>query len=240
MQAYQSPPCLYCGATWNPPGAQTCVKCHNLLPAMPPAYAPAGTPLVPAPMAGAPFPGPTPTAAVPARPAFYRSPLRTFLFAAVGGDAYLIWWCFQLLGFAQRERFKDAASPWWVIFPIANLLHISRAFRGIADGEKARLGRTSLSVPMANLGLISMLVLSRVTANVYGGAGLALDITIGLVTGGVLAMVQRSANAYQASARPELGPVPTGMGGRYTWGEVVALIVGALITILLITADLAP
>jgi len=44
----------------------------------------------------------------------------------------------------------------------------------------------------------------------------------------------------RASAYPKLEPVPTGLAGRYTWGEVVALIVGALITILLITADLAP
>ena len=238
MQAYQSPPCLYCGATWNPPGATTCVKCHNILPAMPPSYAPAGTPPTPAPTPDAPFPTAIPAPAV--RPGFYRAPLRTFLFAVVAGDAYLVWWCFQLLGFAQRERFKDAASPWWVLFPIANLLHISRAFKGIADGERARLGRSRLSVPLANLGLISMLVLSRVTANVYGGAGLALDATIAIITAGVLAMVQRSANAYQASAHPELGPAPNGMAGRYTWGEVVALIVGVLLTLLLVAADLAP
>ena len=237
MQAYQSPPCLYCGATWNPPGAQTCVKCHNLLPAMPAAYAPAGTP--PAlPTADAPFPAAIPTSAP--RPGFYRAPLRTFLFAAVAADAYLIWWCFQLLGFAQRERFKNAASPWWVLFPLANLVHVSRAFRGIADGETARLGRTSLSVPLANLGFIAMLVLGRLAANVYGGTGLALDMATAVVAGGVLAMVQRSANAYQAGAHPELGPAPRGMGGRYTWGEVVALIVGIIITILLITADLTP
>ncbi|TMG30550.1 MAG: hypothetical protein E6H93_08540 [Chloroflexi bacterium] len=240
MQAYQSPPCLYCGATWNPPGAQTCVKCHNLLPAMPPAYAPAGTPPAPAPTAGAPFPGPTPTAAVPARPGFYRSPLRTFVFGVVAGDAYLIWWCFQLLGFAQRERFKGAGSPWWVLLPFGNLLYISRAFKGVADGEAARLGRASFSVGLANLGLISMLILSRVAANIYGMTGLALDATVAVITAGVLTMVQRSANAYQASAHPELGPAPQGMAGRYTWGEVVALIIGVILTLLLIAADLAP
>jgi len=53
-------------------------------------------------------------------------------------------------------------------------------------------------------------------------------------------MVQRSANAYQASAHPELGPAPQGMAGRYTWGEVVALIIGVILTLLLIAADLAP
>lgn len=42
MQAYQSAPCPYCGATWNPPGAQTCTNCRNQLPAAPPAYAPPG------------------------------------------------------------------------------------------------------------------------------------------------------------------------------------------------------
>jgi hypothetical protein len=42
MQAYQSPPCPYCGVTWNPPGAQACANCRNALPAGPPAYAPPG------------------------------------------------------------------------------------------------------------------------------------------------------------------------------------------------------
>lgn len=238
MQAYQSPPCLYCGATWNPPGAQTCVKCHNLLPAMPATYAPAGAAPLSAPAASAPFPAAVPTPAV--KPGFYRSPLRTFVLAAVAGDAYLIWWCFQLLAFAQRERFKNAASPWWVVIPIGNLVHISQAFKGIAEGEAARLGRTSLNLPLANAGLISMIVLGRVTANLYGVAGLALDVTIAVVTAAVLAMVQRSANAYQASSHPELGPAPQGMVGRWTWGEIVALIVGALLTILLISADLTP
>jgi hypothetical protein len=46
MQAYQSAPCPYCGATWNPPGAQTCANCRNQLPAAPtyapPGYAPGG------------------------------------------------------------------------------------------------------------------------------------------------------------------------------------------------------
>ena len=42
MQAYQSAPCPYCGATWNPPGAQVCANCRNALPAPPPGYAPPG------------------------------------------------------------------------------------------------------------------------------------------------------------------------------------------------------
>src|SRR5256884_1680337 len=41
MQAYQSAPCPYCGATWNPPGAQACANCRNALPP-PPGYAPPG------------------------------------------------------------------------------------------------------------------------------------------------------------------------------------------------------
>lgn len=42
MQAYQSAPCPYCGATWNPPGAQTCTNCRNQLPPPQPTYAPPG------------------------------------------------------------------------------------------------------------------------------------------------------------------------------------------------------
>ncbi len=42
MQAYQSAPCPYCGATWNPPGAQVCANCRNQLPPPQPSYAPPG------------------------------------------------------------------------------------------------------------------------------------------------------------------------------------------------------
>lgn len=40
MQAYQSPPCPYCGITWNQPGAQTCANCRNPLPPPQTGYAP--------------------------------------------------------------------------------------------------------------------------------------------------------------------------------------------------------
>ena len=42
MQAYQSPPCPYCGITWNQPGAQTCANCRNQLPPPQASYAPPG------------------------------------------------------------------------------------------------------------------------------------------------------------------------------------------------------
>lgn len=42
MQAYQSPPCPYCGITWNQPGAQACANCRNQLPPAGPSYAPPG------------------------------------------------------------------------------------------------------------------------------------------------------------------------------------------------------
>src|SRR5213080_4714383 len=44
MQAYQSPPCPYCGVTWNQPGAQACANCRNPLPPPQPTYAPPGYP----------------------------------------------------------------------------------------------------------------------------------------------------------------------------------------------------
>jgi hypothetical protein len=42
MQAYQTAPCPYCGATWNQPGAQACANCRNPLPPAQPGYAPPG------------------------------------------------------------------------------------------------------------------------------------------------------------------------------------------------------
>jgi hypothetical protein len=227
MQAYQSSPCLYCGATWNPPGAQTCVKCHNPL-----AAAPAGYTAVYA--AAQPF------AASASDRGFYRSPVRTFLYALLASNAYVIWWAFQLLDFARRERFPKSGSPWWLLFPVVDLVYISRAFKGIAEAQKAALGKTSLSLPLANLGFIGAIILSRVTYRVYGTTGAVIDVVIALTFAGVLAMVARSANEYQAKQHPELGPAPTGMAGRYTWGEIVALIVGAILTLLLFSADLLP
>lgn len=42
LEAHQSAPCPYCGATWNEPGAQFCTKCHLQLP--PPAFVRPGLP----------------------------------------------------------------------------------------------------------------------------------------------------------------------------------------------------
>ena len=42
MQAYQSAPCPYCGATWNQPGAQACANCRNPLPPPQQSYTPPG------------------------------------------------------------------------------------------------------------------------------------------------------------------------------------------------------
>lgn len=228
MQAYQSAPCLYCGATWNPPGAQTCAKCHNPLPTVPPAY-----------VGGHAGTAPAATAAAADR-GFYRSPLRTFLFTALASNVYLLWWTFQLLSFARRERFARSATPWWLLFPIMNLVYISRAFKGITEGEKAALGRASLPLAWVSVGYLGVLILSRISANIYGVTGFVLDVSIALVMAGVLTIVQRSANRYQAAAHPELGAQPTGIDGHYTWGEIVALIVGSLLTLLLFTADLLP
>ena len=66
MQAYQSPPCAYCGVTWNPPGSQACGNCRNPLMA-PPAYAPPGYPTAAYPSPGYPQQG-----SYPAPPAGYQ------------------------------------------------------------------------------------------------------------------------------------------------------------------------
>jgi len=228
MQAYQSSPCLYCGATWNPPGAQTCVKCHNQLPAAQPSYVAAVAGQAPA------------VAPTIAPRSFYRSPIRTFLFALLASDAYLLWWAFQLLAFAQRERFPKSGSPWWVLFPVVDFVYVSRAFKGIVAAEKAALGQSSLPLAWVNAGLIFAIVLGRVTAKTYGVTGFLLDLSIAVIIAAALAVVQRSANRFQAAVHPELGPAPTGMAGRYTWGEIVALIVGGIMTLLLFSVDLLP
>src|SRR5207248_10056832 len=79
MQAYQSAPCPYCGATWKQPGAQACANCRNRLPPpqpgyAPPGYAPAppqGYPQMPQSYPGAPsgYPG-QPTEQAPSYPGY--------------------------------------------------------------------------------------------------------------------------------------------------------------------------
>src|SRR6184192_3245926 len=193
MQAYQSVPCLYCGATWNPPGAQTCAKCHNPLAAGQPVYA-------------APFAAPQVVPAAAANRGFYRSPVRTLLFALLASSAYVVWWAFQVLSFAQRERFPKSGSPWWLLFPVIDLVYISRAFKGIAEAEKAALGNSGLPLPLVNLAFIFAILLGRFTTKVTGTTGFVIDLVIALTFAGVLAIVQRSANRYQASRYSELGP----------------------------------
>jgi hypothetical protein len=63
MQAYQSPPCPYCGVTWNQPGAQSCANCRNPLPPAQAGYAPPGYQNYPPqnyPQPPAQYPGPPP------------------------------------------------------------------------------------------------------------------------------------------------------------------------------------
>ena len=82
MQAYQSPPCPYCGATWNQPGAQACANCRNPLPPPQPSYAPPGYPQgppqgqQPGPGYGAPtYPPPNyPPQAYPQQPQYPGAP----------------------------------------------------------------------------------------------------------------------------------------------------------------------
>ena len=69
---------------------------------------------------------------------------------------------------------------------------------------------------------------------------MSVDVGTALIFAVALAWVQRSANRYQAAVHPELGPAPTGIAGRYTWGEIVALAVGCVLTLLLLSADLLP
>ena len=133
-------------------------------------------------------------------------------------------------------------SAWsgWVLFPFMNLVYVWRAFRGIEAGEKARLGESSLPLPLVSAGYIGAIVLGRLTTKVTGSTGLLIDLAIVFVLAGVLTLVQQSANRYQAAAHPELGLAPTGMAGRYTWGEIVALIIGGVLTLGLFAADLFP
>ncbi len=220
--------CLYC-SRWNPIGAKQCSNCGNVLPDIQaPAVAQPGA-VVSVPSAGS-----------AAKPGFYRSPLRVLVFGLVAGSIYLVWWTFQLLSFERREAFRRAASPWAILVPIYGLVVIGRALKSLSVEERARLGRASYSFAAVIGAYVGLIVLDRIGANLAGGAGLLIDVATNVIAAGIVFAVQRGANAYQASAHPELGPVPTGFEGRVTWGEIVALILGAVLTLLLVNADVMP
>ena len=166
--------------------------------------------------------------------------MRVLVFGLAAGTIYLFWWTFQLLSFERREGFRRAASPWAILVPIYGLVVIGRGFQSLSVEERTRLGRTSYSVAAVTGAYIGSLVLDRIGANLVGGAGLLIDLATNVIAAGIMFAVQRGANAYQASAHPELGPAPTGFKGRTTWGEIVALIVGVVLTLLLVLADVTP
>jgi hypothetical protein len=89
-----------------------------------------------------------------------------------------------LLGFAQRERFPKSGSPWWVLFPVVDLVYMSRTFKGISQAEAAALGKTSLPLPLVRLGLVLAVVIGRFTQNVYGLTGFIIDLSIALTLAG--------------------------------------------------------
>jgi hypothetical protein len=175
-----------------------------------------------------------------AKPGFYRSPMRVLVFGLVAGSIYLVWWTFQLLAFERREAFRRAASPWAILVPVYGLVVIGRGLQSLSVEERARLGRTSYSVAAVTGAYVGLIVLDRIGANLVGAAGLLIDLATNVMAAGIMFAVQRGANAYQASAHPELGPFPNGFGGRVTWGEMVALFLGAVVTLLLVIADVTP
>jgi hypothetical protein len=166
--------------------------------------------------------------------------MRVLLFGLLGGTIYLFWWTFQLLAFERREAFRRAGSPWAILVPIYGLVIIGRGFQDLAVEERTRVGRASYSVAAVTGAYLALIALDRIGANFVGGTGLLIDLATNAIAAGIMFAVQRGANAFQASAHPELGPVPTGFGGRVTWGEIVALILGAVLTLLLISADVMP
>ena len=98
MQAYQSAPCPYCGATWNQPGAQACANCRNPLPPPQPGYAPPGyapgppqgqQPQAPAQQPGYPYGGPNyPPQNYPQPPPQYPGPPPGYSAQAPGQPGY--------------------------------------------------------------------------------------------------------------------------------------------------------
>lgn len=143
-----------------------------------------------------------------------------------------------MLSYEKHERFKNAGSPWALIVPIYGLVIIGRAFRNLAAAEQARLGRQSFSVAGVSAAYVALLIGQRLATNLTGVGGLCFDLGSSVVAGTIMLFVQRSANAYQAAVHPELAPTPTGLAGRVTWGEVVAIVLGAIVTLLLVSADL--
>lgn len=163
---------------------------------------------------------------------FLRSERRVAVLLLVAPVPYLFWWLWHLFKFAQRERFSRARSFWWILMPVYGLVVVWRTVGDLVDKEREFTGTATTSAKVTWLYILS---------SAYGGSADFpgwLDAVIALVNAGFVAIfgfkVQASANNYLRAKYP--GAMTRG----WTAGEVIATILGILLSAVAAAGALLP
>ena|ERR1700686_3948878 len=154
---------------------------------------------------------------------FYRSPVRVAVLTFFADPFYTVWWLWQLFKFTKREGFPRARSFWWLLVPIYGLYVL---YQQLDDLKKA-IAATS-GQPAVNPGLVVALVfiadyLGRIFAR---STAVSVELTTFIASSAVIAvatyLTQRAATGFlQAKYREE-------QRQGFTWGEIVATLLGIL------------
>src|ERR1700738_3805027 len=177
---------------------------------------------------GAPFPGPdsAPTRATTSTGLnFYRDPRRVAVLTFLADPFYTIWWWWQLFAFAQREKFPRARSFWWILVPFYGPVVLYR----ILDDLK-KVAPDLPRVRAFNPGLvIALFILDNVIGNIFSRSNTASIVIIAFLVSGTMAaaatfLTQQAASDYLKYRYPDARP------RGFTWGEIVAIVLGLLLT----------
>lgn len=185
----------------------------------------------------APFPGPP---EIPPPEAgtglnLYRDPRRVALLTFLADPFYTLWWLWQFFKFAQREKFPRARSFWWLLVPIYGLVIL---YRELDDLKKASAGIPAAVRFTPGL-IIAFLALDNFIGRFYERSNtpsveIFAYLISSLLAAGATFLGQRAASTYLKSKYPDAP-----MRG-FTWGEIVAAALGAILFALSIAAAVLP
>jgi hypothetical protein len=163
---------------------------------------------------------------------FLRSERRVALLLLVANFPYFVWWLWHLFKLAQRERFPRARSFWWNLIPIYGFVVVWRTVGDLVDKERELTGRATTSAKVTWLYIVS---------SAYGGSGNFpgwVDAAILVVNAAFVTIVgfkvQTSANNYLRAKYP--GAMTRG----WTAGEVIATVLGIVLSALAVAGALLP
>ncbi len=166
---------------------------------------------------------------------FYRDPRRVAILTLLADPFYTFWWWWQLFKFAQREKFPRARAFWWILVPIYGLVVL---YRTLDDLKKAAPDLPR--VRAFNPGLvITLFILDNVVGRIFQRSNTPTVEIIAFLLSGAMAAVavylaQSAATEYLKHRYPDA------RDRGFTWGEILATVLGVLVLGLNLVAILLP